>query len=407
MASKLFLIKPAISRFRASRYPKIRTYFGMQPTLDLRIRLFVLFILIPAAGHSQALDWTKRTFNNLFNDTSTSAEPKFIAYPTLAYTPETRWEIGVSALYVYYADRDTANRLSEINAFTFVTQERQYGLWLDHALYSDESKWFFLGRLRYQRFPLLYYGIGPDAPAKEQARVDANNIVLRERVLRNIGGSLYLGLEVDYQRLSQVNFKVLDDELLELPQGSEGSTNLGLGVGLVYDNRHNVLNVREGFFGETGFLRYDDAWGSEFSFTHYFLDARYFKTVAKDQVLATQIYGAYMDGGVPFNQLALMGGESLMRGYYLGRYRDNSLMATQVEYRFLPFPFSKRWGAAAFLAAGGVAPTLREINLGDWQVAGGAGIRFLIFPGKDIFTRFDVAFTRNGPGYYFFIGEAF
>ena len=47
-----------------------------------------------------------------------------------------------------------------------------------------------------------------------------------------------------------------------------------------------------------------------------------------------------------------MGGESLMRGYYLGRYRDRHLLATQVEYRILPFTFSKRWGASIFLAMG-------------------------------------------------------
>ena len=37
--------------------------------------------------------------------------------------------------------------------------------------------------------------------------------------------------------------------------------------------------------------------------------------------------------------LSLMGGESLMRGYYLGRYRDKNLVAGQVEY-ILPFAFS-------------------------------------------------------------------
>ena len=49
-----------------------------------------------------------------------------------------------------------------------------------------------------------------------------------------------------------------------------------------------------------------------------------------------------------------MGGESLMRGYYLGRYRDRHLLATQIEYRILPFTFSKRWGASVFLAMGQV-----------------------------------------------------
>jgi hypothetical protein len=31
----------------------------------------------------------------------------------------------------------------------------------------------------------------------------------------------------------------------------------------------------------------------------------------------------------------------------------------------------------------------------------------LMFPKKDIFSRFDVAFTREGSGIYIFIGEAF
>ena len=33
--------------------------------------------------------------------------------------------------------------------------------------------------------------------------------------------------------------------------------------------------------------------------------------------------------------------------------------------------------------------------------------RFLVFPEKDIYTRVDVAFTQEGRGIYFFIGEAF
>jgi hypothetical protein len=45
-----------------------------------------------------------------------------------------------------------------------------------------------------------------------------------------------------------------DDQVRQVPPGSEGSSNLGLGGALVYDNRHNVLNVRKGFFAEAGLL---------------------------------------------------------------------------------------------------------------------------------------------------------
>jgi hypothetical protein len=350
----------------------------------------------------------KRIYNKLFNDTTATAEPKFIVYPTLAYSPETKWEIGASALYVYYAKRDTSNRLSEINAFTFFTLEQQYGLWLDHALYSDQSTWFVLGRARFQQFPLLYYCIGADTPDEPLAVVDAGQILIRERLLRKITRNFYFGPQLDVQRISAVDFQPETDEPFPLPLGAQGSANVGLGAGLVYDNRHNVLNVRDGFFGELGFLRYANGTGSDFSFTNYFAEARYFTTTAPKQVLAAQFFSTGVAGGeAPFNQLALLGGESLMRGYYTGRFRDDNYTALQVEYRFLPFPFSKRIGGAAFLAAGGVAPAIKDINPSDWKVAGGAGLRFLIFPDKDIFTRLDVAFTEEGSGFYLFIGEAF
>ena len=78
--------------------------------------------------------FARKYINSILNDTSEISRPQFLVYPTLAYAPETSWEIGLSSLFVYYAKRDTTNRLSEINGFTFFTLENQYGLWFDHAI---------------------------------------------------------------------------------------------------------------------------------------------------------------------------------------------------------------------------------------------------------------------------------
>lgn len=359
--------------------------------------------------YAQKTSFLARYWNSLVNDTSDISKPQFLIYPTLAFAPETSWEIGLSSLYVFYAKRDTSNRLSEINAFTFFTLESQYGLWFDHALYSHQNKWFSLGRLRFQSFPLLYYGIGSNTPGQHQARVDANLIQIKERVLRKVYKSLYLGLEVDYQRLSSVDFVTESIEPIHMPLGSEGSANLGFGLGLLYDDRHNVLNVRDGFFSELAFLRYDDAWGSDYSFTTVLSDTRIYRPMNTRDVLAAQLLGQFNTGRTPFNQLAQLGGESIMRGYYLGRFRDNNQLATQVEYRFLPLPlgFTKRWGATLFASTGTVFSNFNKISAKNLVWSGGGGLRFLLFPKKDIFTRLDVAFTKEGPGFYIFIGEAF
>ena len=375
----------------------------------LKIRgVFLLLSLLSVQGVvAQSDNLVKRYLNNVLSESGDPSAPKLINYPTVAYAPETSWELGVSSLYVYSANRDLSNRLSEIKAFTFYTLENQYGFWLDHALYTDENKWFFYGRARYQSFPLFYYGIGRETPSEHIALIDGEYTLFRERLLRETLPSLYVGLELDYQGLNRVNY--IDTETdFELPEvGAMGSNNLGIGLGLLYNNIHNAMNPREGLYSEWAFMNYNTAAGSDYNMTTYVIDNRIYRPVKENTVFAAQVYGQFTSGNAPFNMLALMGGESLMRGYYLGRYRDKNLVAGQVEYRILPFEFSKRWGASVFLAAGQVYGDEYGFNWDQFLPTGGAGIRYLIFPEKDIYTRIDVSFTEEGRGVYFFIGEAF
>lgn len=351
--------------------------------------------------------WAKRTAGRFTGDSLSPEKPRFLIYPTIAYAPETSLEIGFSSLLLYHARNNAElNRLSEVQAFTFITLRGQYGLWFDHALYGDRDKWFFLGKLRFQRFPLLYFGIGPDTDEDNPAVVDASYALIRERVLHKITKDFFGGLEFDYQNLYQAEFQQPDENPFVLPRGSGGSANLGIGAGLVYDNRHNVLNVRRGFFSELAYLNYNRRWGSAFNFQYITFDSRFYRPFGK-QVLALQLAGNFLTGDVPFNQLALVGGETIMRGYYVGRYRDKSYLAAQAEYRWLPFPFSKRFGGVVFGALGTVAPSPRDFRPRYLLPTGGVGVRYLLFAKKDIFLRFDVGATPEGFGFYIFTGEAF
>jgi hypothetical protein len=362
----------------------------------------------PTLLSAQRPSFIKRYINNLVNDTADIREPQFIAYPTLSFSPETSWEIGLSTLYVYYAKKDTTNRLSEINGFIFYTLRGQYGLLFDHALYSHQNRWSFLGRLKYQNFPLQYYGIGPNTPSEPEATVNTRMLNIKERALKRVARNIFTGVEVDFQQLSKVEF-LQKDPTVAKPPGHEGSANLGFGAGVLYDDRHNVLNVREGAFAELALLHYDKAWGSDYRFTSILSDNRLYKSLSSRNVLALQAYGQFTMGQPPFNQLALLGGESLMRGYYTGRFRDRNQLAAQAEFRMLPLKlgFTKRLGAAFFASTGTVFNKFDALALKNFVVAGGAGLRFLLFPKKDIFSRIDLGFTKEGTGVYIFIGEAF
>ncbi len=382
-----------------------------------RLLLVVILAFVADCSFSQTIDTAKSEksnpiqlpewIHNMVYDTASSTKPRFLFYPVVGYAPETKWEFGLSGLVVFHYKNDTTLRLSEISAFAFYTQERQLGLWIDHVTYGKDNNFLTLGKMRFQNYPLYFYGVGSEIPKDPVAVVNANYYSVRERFLYRITGNLFAGLQLDYQELGSTNWENLDlsRPVNTFPKGADGSRNFGLGAGIVLDSRHNMLNVRDGYMAEIAVLHYGDVSYNQFPMTTLFLDGRYFLPTSKNQVLAFQVVGQFSKGDVPFNQLSLMGGETIMRGYYSGRYRDKNYVAAQAEYRFLPFISGTRLGGAVFGSVGAVSNGNFPQNNYKWSA--GAGLRYLLFPKKDIFTRIDFGFNPDGYGVYFYIGEAF
>ncbi|MEM6929376.1 MAG: BamA/TamA family outer membrane protein, partial [Myxococcota bacterium] len=313
---------------------------------------------------------------------------------------------------LFHSRGDVSNRLSEIPLYLFYTLNQQYGLTFEHAIFSHQARRSFLGEGLLADFPLLYYGIGLDARSEDAVVVSARRLVVRERVLFRLGRSdVYLGPEVGLASLGAVSFEAEDGRPIALPRGGDGTTNLTAGLGIAYDTRHNPLNVREGAFGELAVLASRAGLVSEYSFHNVYADLRGYKPLDRGQsvVLAGQLLGQFGGGDLPFNELGLIGGEAMMRGYYRGRYRDRQLLAAQAEVRILPLPlgFTERIGAAAFVATGTVFSRWAELGEARPLVTGGGGLRILTFPSSDIYTRVEFGFSEDGPGFYLYIGEAF
>ena len=250
-----------------------------------------------------------RYLRDIFGAPDNPREPRFVIYPVVAYSPETSWEFGLSFVEVHYANNDPANRLSEVTAYAYATLAAQFGLSLEHAIYTHQDQWFFFGEAKFQSFPLLYYGIGPETGSEPLAEVDELTLLIRERLLLRLVDSIYFGPElfIDYKTDVQFNWKPGVEPVP--PRGAEGSFNLALGMGLVFDNRHNVLNVREGLFSELAFLHSTPTWGSDFGFTVLESDTRYFLQVNARDTVGFQLFGRASFGDVPFNELSTLGGK--------------------------------------------------------------------------------------------------
>jgi len=134
------------------------------------------------------------------------------------------------------------------------------------------------------------------------------------------------------------------------------------------------------------------------------LDATHYRAF-KHQVIAFNFYTEFTGGIAPFNQLALLGGNKRMRGYFEGRLRDNHQVIFQSEYRF-PI-YKERFRGVLFGGIGQVANTFSDFKLQQMKYTYGLGLRILINKKERIHIRLDAGFGKDTSGFYLTIGEAF
>ena len=185
--------------------------------------------------------------------------------------------------------------------------------------------------------------------------------------------------------------------------GSKGGLISGFGVVSVYDSRDQIFNPSKGLFGELVFYRNDRVFGGSFDYNRVALDVSTYLSYKKT-ILALNVYSIYSNTDLPFFQMANLGGQKKMRGFYEGRYRDNNCLVLQAEYRRHLF-----WllGFTVFADAGQVMHRYEDLNSTHWQYTYGAGLRLMIDQSQKLNLRIDVAVGNKKILPYFTVAEAF
>src|SRR5690606_21820158 len=124
--------------------------------------------------------------------------------------------------------------------------------------------------------------------------------------------------------------------------------------------------------------------------------------------LAAQwIYRGTFAKNTPFYMYRELGADTSMRGYYLGRYRDNNYTAIQSEVRYRPIP---RLGAAIL---GSMGSTFSKQHAYRNIASYGVVLRYLFCLQHSSSIRFDYAIgekrpgEKRQPGFYLSLSEAF
>lgn len=322
--------------------------------------------------------------------------------PVLSYAPETGVGAGAS-VFAVTEERRRGQRPDTWGASLVVTQRGQFLLNGTSDVWTRDNRWRIASDVAAVRFPNRFFGLGSETPALGERYVPTT-LQGGVSVQRAVRRGLYLGVRASADRT--VIREVEPAGQLATFAERDGWTLLTLGGSVVHDTRERLFAPRRGALRSLSFAASDPAFGSGFTHTRVTVDAREYVPVTSWLVVAAQARVDHVAGGMPFDRLPQLGGASLLRGYFAGRFRDKSLGIGQAELRL--GPWLDAIGVTLFAAAGGAAPTLDALRDTRFRRAAGGGLRLVANPASGLALRIDYGVGEQGNrGWYISVGEAF
>lgn len=162
------------------------------------------------------------------------------------------------------------------------------------------------------------------------------------------------------------------------------------GVDLSLDTRDHIVSPTKGVKINLNQKLYPRMFFSSSTFHQTTAIADLYFSLWEGGVFAIDLFSESNYGESPWFMWTPIGGDTRMRGYYQGRYRDRNTLIGQLEYRQKIY----KWhGMVLWGGAGNIFPSYREINLKHTLPNYGIGYRFEL--GLLLF-KLDAGFGRKG-----------
>lgn len=327
--------------------------------------------------------------------------------PSVFYNPEMKFGGGALGIGLYKLDSATdEEQPSSVVVNTYISTNLSLGITIDNMTFFNQGNDRLPVYFEAHDEPKVYYGKGFESTNNDENKINYTEsmVLLTPKWMREVQDNFFLGLGADFTfikpREAEVNEELeIGNPLLIADLVS--NTTVGLTATALYDSRDFVLNPSQGWlFQADAGVYYNELEDS--TYQKYDLELLNFTSLhALPGLLAFQAQANLSSGEVPWNMLSDLGGAYAMRGYMLGRYRDNQMAMAQVEYRL---PVYRRSGAVLWAGVGSIGEDVSELSK-DLLATYGVGYRFLL-KGR-INIRADLGFGENGAGFYFNVNEVF
>jgi len=373
------------------------------------VRCLTLFLLLAVSlAHAQEEEKTTEisALPKAIDTSRVYYKNKMLIFPIVALSTETSWVFGIANAYIFKTSKKDPNlRTSTMPSGFLYTLKDQILIALGANIFLPKEKYIIRFENSFSKFPDKFWGLGNETSENAEEAYTFTQFYINPAISRKIKRNLFLGAGIEYQSVFNIKYEpggnFEQDEVVGI-YGRENYNVFGLSALLTYDSRNHAYTPNKGSLFRIKFSNFNQSVASDYDFRLFDIDYRKFFEVKPGYMLAFQYYGMFTFGQVPYRNLAILGGNAMMRGYYAGRYRDKMFMGLQGEFRF---PVYWRFGAVAFASAGQVAGE-QPFNFGKLHYAAGAGLRFSVLPRENLNLRFDVAYGDK-VNYYVVLAESF
>ncbi len=350
------------------------------------------------------------------NDTSENKSKKQFSFiPAVGYSLQTGFAGILSANLAYYNDSAANQKLSSISTSVTYTEYNQILAPLTINIWTKNNKFNIISDNRYIDYPSNIYGLGGRTDPNKGHQIAFYGIKLHETILKSVASNFFVGAGIYFDK--NWNISVLDSvttRLNRIINRQLGSTETASSIVLkvLYDNRLNQINAKNGWYVNTVYRDSRTFLGSDNNWQSLLIDVRkYLPFPAHSKnTLALWSYNWLTVGGTPPYLLMPSTGwddqYNTGRGYIQGRFRGNNMFYFESEYRFN----ISRNGFLGGVLFGNLQYFTPEISP-QFQVISpgyGGGLRLKLNKHSGANLCIDYGFGKDGSrGFFVNLGEVF
>lgn len=273
---------------------------------------------------------------------------KFLfAIPIIGSNPSNGFVYGAGLTYIY--KKNYSERFSVFSSNATYSTKESLNLNARSNIFLMKDKLVLNGDWQYFIFNESTYGLG-GSPNLEQQSLEYSHIRVHEIASWKIFPDFFAGIGFHFDHYENILDETANNgnsntsyySIYNLQHGFDQKANTTVGVSLnfLFDNRDNTVNSYKGNYVNINYCINKTGFGSDANSNLLLTDFRTFHSldVAKRHVIALWLYSNFvLSGDLPYLLLPALGYDQRQRtgrGYAFGRFRGESLIYAESEYRF-------------------------------------------------------------------------